>query len=423
MEIVQQFNREYKDVFTTKARYIHIWGGRGRGGSHFGTDYFLHLFTQPNYFRGYFMRGIFGDIKDSLWRDFKDRIDENDTMDKQLINLQENVYCAQHLTTNNTIISKGFKKSSGTQTAKMKSIAGATHVLVEEGEEVDEMEFNQMDDSLRTIKGNIQIIIIFNPPNKDHWLMKRWYNLQSLDGDYEGYYTATPKNDLSLLSIHSTYLRNLANINLTTRTNFENYRLTNFEYYATMIRGFVSEGVKGLIYKKWKPITLAEYLLLEHEEFYGQDFGYSADPAALVGLKHHNGRLYIHELIYETGLTNPDLAEEYGQLGLSKSSRIYADSAEPKSIEELFQLGYNVIAAPKGQDSVRAGINFINSLDVYYVETDTNLVFEKNNYKWGLDAQKNPTDKPVDKYNHLMDAGRYGAYTHLTRPTVTWGAY
>jgi phage terminase large subunit len=414
MLIRQKFNSVYADVFTTKARYIHIWGGRGRGGSYFGTDYFLHLITQPKYFRGYIMRQVAGDIRESLWRDFNDRINENETVDSKLFGIQDFSMTAQYLPTGNEIISKGFKKSSGNQTAKLKSIAGATHVLIEEGEETSEEDFNQLDDSLRTIKGEIQIIFIFNPPHKDHWIMKRWYNLIPCEEkEFDGYYHATPKQDPSLLSIHSTYKDNIVNINETTITNFERYRLTNFEYYATMIRGLVSEGMKGLIYRKWRPISENEFNELPYPSFYGLDFGFSADPAALVEIKAHNDRIYLKEHLYEQGYTNPMLARRFDELGISKADEIFADSAEPKSIKELTDIGWNVKPCEKGADSVRAGINFLLSKEVYYTERSKNLIKERESYRWALDKDKNPTDKPVDKDNHLMDASRYGTYTKL----------
>jgi phage terminase large subunit len=421
MEIRQKFNALYKPVFTTKARYIHIWGGRGRGGSYFGTDYFLHKITQPDYFRGYFMREVFADIRESLWRDFHDRIEDNETINKEFFHIQDVSMTAEYGPTGNSIISRGFKKSSGKQTAKLKSIAGATHICIEEAEEIDEMDFNQLDDSLRTTKtDDIQIVMVFNPPNKDHWIIKRWYNLlpaKDVYGEeFKDYYIAIPKQDPLLLSIHSTYQDNLIHINSTTAANFENYRQTNFEYYATMIKGLVSEGLKGIIYKDWKPITLEEYNALPYEEFYGQDFGYSNDPAALAGLKYHNGKLYVRQIVYETGLTNPDLAEKYEANRISPQKPIYADCAEPKSIEELKRMGWHVIESVKGADSVRAGVNFLKSMEVHYVESGTDLIYEKNNYRWALDAQKNPTDKPEDKHNHLMDAIRYAAYTKLNVP-------
>ena len=422
--IVQTFNETFEPVFTTKARYIHLWGGRGRGGSHTATDYFLHKQTQPYYFRGYFMRAVFGDVRDSLWRDYQDRINENETVRLSEFNLQQNPMTSEHLPTGNLIMSKGFKKSSGKQTAKLKSLAGATHILIEEMEEVDEMDFNQLDDSLRTVKGDLQVFGIFNPPHKNHWLIRRWYNLFPAEdfygNEFKGYYVAIPKQDDSLLSIHSTYLDNLENINQTTRNNFERYKETNFEYYATMIRGLVSEGAKGVIYKNWKPCTLKEFNELPYDPFYGLDFGFSNDPAACVKVKAHNDTIWFHEMFYKRGLTNPDIVKEFETNSIDKSAEIFADSAEPKSIEEIKQAGYNIIPSVKGEDSIRAGIKFLLSKQVYYTETSTNLIFEKDNYTYALDAQKEPTDKPIDKYNHLKDAERYATYTKLAIEQEFW---
>jgi phage terminase large subunit len=426
-EIRQKFNGLYSEVFTTKARYIHIWGGRGRGGSFFGTDYFLHRITKPGYFRGYFMREIFGDIRESLWRDFKDRLEENETIDEKLFHLRDDSMTAEYAGTGNTIISRGFKKSSGKQTAKLKSIAGATHILIEEAEEIDEMDFNQLDDSLRTIKGELQIIMIFNPPHKDHWIMKRWYNLVNATAeygeDYKDYYLATPKTDPSLLSIHSTYNDNRIHINETTVTNFEKYKVSNFEYYCTMIKGLVSEGLKGIIFKTWTPCTEDEFEALPYTSFYGLDFGFSNDPAALIEIKVHNNDVWFREVFYQTGMTNPDISLAMDCLGVKKAAEIYADCAEPKSIEELKRMGWNVIESVKGADSVNAGINWLLSKTVHYVETSQNLIKEKNNYRWALDVRKEPTSKPEDKNNHLMDAGRYGTYTKYAVPEFKVGAY
>jgi phage terminase large subunit len=283
-----------------------------------------------------------------------------------------------------------------------------------------------LDDSLRTVKSEeIQIVGLFNSPHKNHWIIRRWYNLfpaEDFHGpDFKGYYVAIPKEDNSLLSIHSTYRDNLKNINPTTRSNFERYKETNFEYYATMICGLVSEGAKGVIYKNWKPCTYAEFRELPYESFYGLDFGFSNDPAALVEVKAHNDTYWFHELMYDRGLTNPGISEKMEGIGVSKSAEIYADSAEPKSIEELKVMGWNIIPAVKGADSIRAGVKHLLSKTCYYTENSSNLIYEKDNYTYALDGNKEPTDKPIDKYNHLKDAERYATYTKFAEPVVEWG--
>jgi len=416
MEVEQNFNAKFKQVFYTDARYIDVWGGRGRGGSHFGTDYFLFLITQPKYFRGYFMREVLGDIRNSLFQDFKDRLNDSSFDDTDFA-INESAMTIKYLPTGNTITSKGFKKSSGTATAKLKSIAGATHILIEECEETNEDDFNKLDDSLRTVKAEkIQIIRLFNSPGKNHWLIKNNYDL--VESDVEGFYMAVPKPNNNLLSIHTTYLDNIVNINASSIEKYESYKLTKPDYYYTMIKGLVSEGNVGRIYKNWKPI---DKMPEEIESFYALDFGFSSDPLALLELKIHNDNVYINELIYESGLTNIQLAKRMHDLEISENDLIIADSSEPKSIQELvdgwegvkdyenLRKGFNVVGVVKGPDSISFGINLMKGKNVFVTSSSKNVWFECQEYCWQLDRHKEPTDKPVDKNNHAMDAARYGA--------------
>lgn len=103
-------------------------------------------------------------------------------------------------------------------------------------------------------------------------------------------------------------------------------------------------------------------------------------------------------------------------LGIVRTSPIYADAAEPKDILDMRRMGWNVIAAQKGPDSVRNGIKFVKQFDVFVDEKSLNLLREAENYRWALDQFKNPTDEPEDKNNHLMDAIRY-ALTKIQKPT------
>jgi phage terminase large subunit len=395
------FSAIYKPLFETKARYIHLWGGRGRGGSFTGTQYFVHMVSMPHYFRGYLMREIQADIRESLWRDLKDRIAENE-MDEEFI-LNESQMSAVHIPTGNTILSKGFKKSSGKQTAKLKSIAGATHVLIEESEEIAEDDFQQLDDSLRTTKGNIQIIQLFNPPHKNHFLMKRWYNLIDSKTDCtipDGYFKAVPKENNNLLSIFSTFNDNLVNLH---HSFIDNLRSYTGEYQHTIVQGLVSEGVRGRIYKGWIPV---QSMPNEYTKFYGLDWGFN-DPVTVIECEVHNQNLWIQQKVYSPGITNITLSKAMEDAGINKNAIIYADSAEPKDIEDMKKLGWNITGAKKGPGSVLAGIRFINKYKVHYVETGTDLIKEYENYKWRSGADKLPLDEPEDKNNHLLDALNY----------------
>jgi len=402
--ISQTFAKPYEPLFTTRARYILLWGGRGRGGSYTATQYFLNLLTRPGYFRGYFMRQIFGDIRESLWRDFKDRIEENETINPKAIALNESTMLASCPGTGNFIMSKGFKKSSGKRTAKLKSLAGATHVVIEEAEEIDEEEFMELDDTLRSSKADIQIILIFNPPPKRHWIWKKWFTL--VDAPVPGYFRAIARQSSNLLSIFATYQLNLANLNPSSVENWKAYKTTNPEHFWTVIMGLISEGARGRIYKNWQPCQKMPGL---YKKFYGLDWGFSGDPLALVEMEAHNRVLWADQKIYQRGLTNDDLAKLLVVLGISKRAPIYADSAQPKDIEDMRRRGWNFIPAIKGPGSVKSGIKFLKQFSIFVTESSTDLWLENENYAWALDQYKEPTDEPIDQHNHAMDAMNYGA--------------
>lgn len=410
-------NPVYRPLYelAPQVRYIHIWGGRSRGGSFAATDYALFYLTDPAYFRGYLMRYIQKDIRESLWRDIMDRIDEKEEaghIKRSDFKINTNDMSIVHLPTGNTLRSRGFKKSSNSQTAKMKSIAGATHIFLEEAEEVGLDDFNQLDDSLRTVKADLRVFMIFNPPKKNHWLIEEYYTLT--ESRISGYYIAQPKKLNNFISIFSTYHDNRQYVAQSTVDKFESYRASNPDWYWTVVRGLISEGSKGRIYRNWKAITNVEFNALPYPSYYALDFGFSNDPLALLECKKHNNRRYYRELIYLTGVSDEELVRKLKALKVG-SRPIVADSAEPKSIYYLRDKGFNVIAARKGADSIRFGIKTLQSREVYYTQDSKNLAYEYQEYRWQLDANKEPTDQPEPKYDHLLDGARY---TELTDP---WG--
>lgn len=417
------FNHIYKPVFSTDKRYIDIWGGRGRGGSYFGTDYFLFLITQPNYFRGYFLRQTFNDIKDSLFQDIKDRIEENETLNIEDFKINEANYSLLYVPTGNKIISKGVT-GSGKRTAKLKSLAGATHILIEEADEIGEDEFYQMDLSLRTTKSNkIQIIRIFNPPSKHHWIWKS-YNLSDIELNIDGkqitYCTAEAKSDSDILSIWSTYEENKINVKESTVKRFEAFKESDPDYYYTIVKGLISDGARGRIYNGWKAITDGYFDSLDASYIYTLDFGYSNDPNALVKIKYEGYDRYYKELLYETGLDNLELAKRLYDLGITESDIIIADTGNGgdlriaelrrgfRNLEGYPDLRYNIHPTIKGPGSIKFGINRVKSINAHYTESSKNLIHEYHSYKWGMDVNKIPTDNPIDENNHCMDAIRYG---------------
>ncbi len=378
-------------------------GGRSAGRSFVASQLAIAKLRAPEYFRCAIMRFILSDVKKSIYQEIIDRIDENEYKNVRQNNLS--FECGSNL-----IHGMGFRKSTSDQKSKLKSLASYNYVIIEEADEVSEEDFQQLDDSIRTMKSDIKIILLLNPPNKDHWIIKRWFNL--VEAELEGFYKPELKESIDdTIFLHTTYRDNIANINKSTLNNFARYKEKKPDHYYSMIEGLVSEGKRGRIFKDWTPITAEAYEALEHEKFYGLDFGFTNDPTALLELKQHNQKLYSREMIYETGLTNKDISDKLTSLGVKKTDKIYADNAEPKSIEELRREGWNVEAAVKGKGSVNAGISLLLELDNYYVETDKNVILEVENYSWKLDRNKLPTNDPIDLWNHAMDARRYGVFS------------
>jgi len=156
------------------------------------------------------------------------------------------------------------------------------------------------------------------------------------------------------------------------------------------------------------PVDTAELIGL------GLDFGFSQDPTAIVEVWRQGDNLYLNELLYQRGRTNSDIAEELRALGVDKRVDIVADSAEPKSVEELRRFGYRVQPAKKGQDSIRNGIDILKRHKIYITRESVNLIVEFQRYKWVKDANGIMLNRPIDAYNHAMDAIRYVALNMLS---------
>lgn len=417
-----KINAKYKALYTQKARYKDLWGGRGRGGSHTGTDYFLYKLTSPTYFRGYLLRYTSSDIRSSLYTGLKDRIRQNDSLDLADFAFNETQMSVKYLPTGNTILSKGVAKDNA-RTASMKSLEGATHVLIEEADEVPEAEFDQMDLSLRTIESSeIEIIRIFNPPPKNHWIW-RDYILEdftiSIKGVNQTFYTARPKEGSGILSIFGTYYDNIKNIHPSTIMKFERFRETNPEYYWTVIRGYITDGARGRIYEGWKFVTTEFFEALELPYLYALDFGYSIDPNALIKIKYEGDKRYCRELIYSAHLDNVSLAKRMRDVGVKPTDLVIADMGNGgdlriaelrrgwRGIEGYQDLFFNIRPTLKGQGSINFGITRVKSCENYITEDSYNFADEYREYKWALDVNKNPTDRPIDTKNHCMDARRY----------------
>ena len=170
--------------------------------------------------------------------------------------------------------------------------------------------------------------------------------------------------------------------------------------------------LQGTVFENW---SIAPSIPKDAELIaYSLDWGYSNDPTALVACYKSGQQYYFDELIYQTKLTNSDIIDKLIKLGVSEYSDIIADSAEPKSIEDLRRRGFSVSPAKKGPDSIRASISLLQEIHFKVTENSTNLIKELRNYCWDVDRDGNKMQNPVDDNNHAIDAIRYLAMNKLS---------
>ena len=146
----------------------------------------------------------------------------------------------------------------------------------------------------------------------------------------------------------------------------------------------------------------------------GLDFGYTNDPSSLVAMYKYNDEYIYDEVFYTRGLLNSDISNIIKENSIKDI--IYADSAEPKSIAELMSLGHTVLPVKKGADSIVNGISLINQQKISVTSRSKNLMHELQNYIWMRDKEGNKINRPIDKYNHAIDAMRYATSMQLSNP-------
>ena len=266
---------------------------------------------------------------------------------------------------------------------------------IEEAYEImNEADFDMLDESIR---GEVpdglfkQWTLTFNPWNEHHWIKKRFFDCDP---------------DPDILAMTTNYMCNewLDKADLKV---FETMQKNNPRRYA--VAGLGGWGiVDGLVYENWREEAFTLEQVKNYKSAFGLDFGYTNDPSAFfVGFLDLEGKkLYVYDEFYEKALSNKKIADRIDRLGYRKE-KITADSAEPKSIDELNTLGLRVSGAKKGKDSILNGIQWIQDLEIIIHPRCVNFITEISNYTWDTDKFGNKLNKPIDDFNHLMDAMRY----------------
>lgn len=280
---------------------------------------------------------------------------------------------------------------------------------LEEAYEVNrEEDFDILDESIRGEAPFKQLTLTFNPWNERHWLKRRFFD-------------CPPSPELLAMTVDYRCNEFLDAADLRV---FENMAAQNPRRYR--VAGLGEWGVsEGLVYENWREADFDCRELAARpgvKPVFGLDFGYVNDETALFcGLADLAARrLYVFDEIYQKGLSNEQIFAEISRRGYAKE-RICADSAEPKSIDRLRELGLNRIRpARKGPDSIRHGIDFLQGFEIVAAPGCRNFLAELAAYSWQRDKEGRMLNIPQDCDNHLMDAMRYAMEDLLAGETYSF---
>jgi phage terminase large subunit len=320
-------------------------------------------------------------LKRTVMKDFKDILvgldiwkDENSNFTDRIYRLQDTII--QFISTDDADKLRGIKSDI---------------LFIDEASEIDEESYFQL--SIRT---SGKIILAYNPTvSPYHWLRQM--------SDCDRFVTNYKDNP---------YLPNEM------VQAIEELQTKNPKYWAIFGKGEFAANDKAIYtFDVVDDIEDAEFIA------FGLDWGYSSDPTAVVAIYKNGETLYLEEVLYEKGLVMKDLADRLNELEIDKSYEIYCDSSEPRSIEELYRMGFNAKAVKKGPDSIRFGIGVIKNYNLKVLKTSQNLINELYAYQYSTDKHGYVTDTPEGGLDHLLDAMRYVGMMKLTQKATSKGKY
>ena len=394
--------RGYKDFWNFEGRYRVCKGSRASKKSKTAALFFIYSMMKYPGANLLVIRKVYRTLKDSCFSDLKWAINRLGVQDYWSV--KESPLEMVYIPTGQKILFRGLDDP-----LKVTSITVETGNLcwawLEEAYEINkEQDFNMLDESIR---GKIeeplykQITLTLNPWNERHWIKKRFFDVK----------------DENIMAKTTNYMCNEW-LDESDKKLFEDMKNNNPRRYQVAGLG-EWEIVDGLVYENWRELEFDWREILNKRQkakaVYGLDFGYTNDPAAFFCgiLDMAQKEIYVFDEIYQKGMQNTAIYNNIEKLGFRKEI-IVADSAEPKSIEHLRSLGLTRIkASKKGKDSINAGIQFIQDFKIFIHPRCVNFLTEISNYAWDKDKFGKAVNKPIDDFNHLMDAMRYALEDYM----------
>lgn len=301
------------------------------------------------------------------------------------------------LTNWSKIIFKGLDNAE-----KSKGLSDVDIILMDEANEFTGNDFETIDQSIRGKHQENSIYLCHNPvpkaPGEMHWFEKL-FRVNDTPGVPVFYHDDTLGSDVATMK--STYKQNLACPEHVKR-RLEGYKTTNPALYKLWALGEYAE-IQGAVFKNYDVVDSVPDGL--DEPGYGLDFGYSNDPAACCRIWHNSSDIYIKGLIYSTGLTNSELYTTMTGCGIGEYDNIVADSAEPKSIRDLYDRGFKRISGVKKRLGYKEDMaNVLQAYKIHLLSGDTSLLREFQTYSWATDKDGRQLPKLQDGNDHYIDA-------------------
>lgn len=276
---------------------------------------------------------------------------------------------------------------------KIKSLTDLDIIWVNEINGIRENDFQILDTRIRGGEGAFkQFIFDFNPVGKTTWVYERFYE-KNIGNPRKLLYTVLDNPWAGADEIASLQALKDHNLNL----------------YKIYFEGEWGE-LDAVIYPNWDIVPGPP----ENPDdiFYGGDFGYSVNEAAFARIYKKGEEFWVEEVFYKKEMTNPMIGYAVKASSADKATS-YWDSSEPKSIQELYDLDINAVPCDKGPDSVRAGIDYLQSKKIHIIDGSENIIKEQKSYVWKQDKDGHYIPEPVKYMDHMMDAIRYGIYTYM----------
>ena len=382
-----QLNDKYVPLFTDKSRYFVVTGGRGSGKS-FGITVFLLNLTYEAGHKVLFTRFTLTSAAASIIPEFIEKIELMGVDSDFRITKDEII----NLTTGSSIMFKGIRTSSGNQTAALKSLSGVTTFVLDEAEELtDEDTFSKIDFSIRSNTKQNRVVLILNPTTKEHWIYQRFFMYPNFKSGTNG-----SKNDVTY--IHTTFEDNKKNLSSSYLEQLYDLKRRDVIKFEHQILGGWLNKAEGTIITNWKVGHFVQTDLM----CYGQDFGFSTDITSLVkvAVDKDTRSVYVKGIYGKTNLSTSDIA--YRNKTECGTDLIICDSAEPRLISELKNMGLNIKPTIKKKGSILSGIALMQDYQIIVDRESEGIIREINNYVW---HERN--ERPIDKFNHYIDGIRY----------------